>query len=159
MALRESKWFIVDNCSKHPSGKMGLHFGQFSSSLRLLQSTVNPIRRCNLKLSCNMESGKMGARDAERSGGRRKKSWQKKISSPRCPVSLSPSSTPTTNLRRLQGRDVSEPLLVAIIAAQCRNHGQCRPVTLSVELDRCHERLHFAAWHKPKVYVMNSIHQ
>lgn len=89
---------------------------------------------------------------------RRKKSWRKKISSPRCPVSLSPSSTSTTN-QGLKGQDVFEPLFLVVIAAQCRDHSQCWPLALSLELDRCHERFHLPTRHKLTEYVMNPIHR
>ncbi|KUM63395.1 hypothetical protein ACN42_g3707 [Penicillium freii] len=102
---------------------------------------------CSPKLTRNphgiMKNG--GSRRGET--WKRKKAWQKKISSPRCPVSLSPSSTSTTN-QGLKGQDVFEPLFLVVIAAQCRDHSQCWLVALSLELYRCHERFHFPARHK-----------
>lgn len=114
-------------------------------------------KTCSPKLTRNphgiMKNG--GSRRGET--WRRKKAWQKKISSPRCPVSLSPSSTSTTN-QGLKGQDVFEPLFFTVIAAQCRGHSQCWPVALSLELDRCYERFHFSARHKLTEYVMDPIH-
>ncbi len=60
--------------------------------------------------------------------------------------------------RELTGQDVFEPLFLAVIAAQCRNHSQCWPVALSLELNRCHERFHFPARHKLTEYVMDPVH-
>jgi len=48
---------------------------------------------------------------------------------------------------------VIEHLFFAIIAAQCGDNHQCWFVDLSLELDRCHKRLHFAAWHNFARYV------
>jgi hypothetical protein len=98
----------------------------------------------------------MGVRDAERSGGGR--SLGEKRSH------LRVARSPYHRLQRLQttreltGQDVFEPLFLAVIAAQCRNHSQCWPVALSLELNRCHERFHFPARHKLTEYVMDPIH-
>lgn len=58
----------------------------------------------------------------------------------------------------VKGQYVFEPLFLVVIAAQCRDHSQCWPVALSLELNRCHERFHFPARHKLTEYVMDPIH-
>lgn len=97
--------------------------------------------------------------DAERLGGRvgGRKSWQKKIStSALAPCVLHTSLDYTENLVDRYLKDcqyVFDFLIFAIIAAQCGNNCQRRTVNVSLELDCCHERLHFTACDKFLLYV------
>lgn len=98
----------------------------------------------------------MGVRDAERPGsGRRLGKKRSHLRVARSPYHR--LRTSTTN-QGLKGQDVFEPLFLVVIAAQCRDHSQCWPVALSLELYRCHERFHFPARRKLTVYVMDPIH-